>query len=52
MGYYDANGNHVFADTDWQKQIYRTTWSTDHNITVSGGVKNMPYRVSLGYTGQ
>ena len=52
MGYYDANGNHLFADTDWQDEIYRTAVSTDHNITVSGGLKNMPYRVSVGYTGQ
>ena len=52
MGYYDAQGNHLFADTDWQKEIYRTAVSTDHNITLSGGLKNMPYRVSLGYTGQ
>jgi len=52
MGYFDASGNHQFADTDWQKKIYRTAVSTDHNITVSGGLKNMPYRVSAGYTGQ
>ena len=52
LGYTDANGNHVFADTNWQDEIYRTAVSTDHNITVSGGIKNMPYRVSLGYTDQ
>ena len=52
LGYYDAQGNHQFADTDWQDQIYRTAFSIDHNITVSGGLKNMPYRVSVGYTGQ
>ena len=52
LGYYDANGNHVFADTDWQNEIYRTAISTDHNITIAGGLKNMPYRVSLGYTNQ
>ena len=52
MGYYDAAGTHLFADTDWQKEIYRTAVSTDHNVTVSGGLKKMPYRVSLGYTGQ
>ena len=38
------------ANTDWQKQIYHTAISTDHNITVSGGLKNMPYRVSAGFT--
>ncbi len=40
------------ANTDWQKEIYRTGVSQDHNITVSGGYKNLPYRVSIGYTGQ
>ena len=61
LGYWtytqDTNGNyqedqHLFADTDWQDEIYRTAISTDHNITLSGGLKNMPYRVSLGYTDQ
>ena len=39
-------------NTDWQDQIYRTAISHDHNVTVSGGLKHMPYRVSLGYTNQ
>ena len=52
LGYFNAAGEHRFADTDWQKEIYRTAVSTDHNITLSGGVKNMPYRVSFGYTEQ
>ena len=41
------------ADTDWQDLIYREAWSHDHNVTVSGSVKDvLPYRVSLGYTSQ
>ena len=40
------------ANTDWQDLIYRTAFSTDHNITVSGGLANMPYRFSVGYTDQ
>ena len=52
LGYTDAQGNHVFADTDWQKEIYRTAVSHDHNVTIAGGLKNMPYRVSIGYTDQ
>ena len=40
------------ANTDWQKEIYRTAWSHDHNVTVAGAFKNLPYRVSLGYTDQ
>ena len=52
LGYRDENGVQQFANTDWQDEIYRTAISTDHNITVTGGLKNMPYRVSLGYTDQ
>jgi iron complex outermembrane receptor protein len=52
LGYLDANGNKQYANTNWQDQIYRTAISTDQNITVSGGLKDMPYRVSLGYTNQ
>ena len=55
----DADGNYLMAgdhyvynNTDWQDQIYRTAISTDHNLTIAGGLKNMPYRVSLGYTNQ
>ena len=44
------------ADTDWQDEIYRNGVSTDHNVTVAGGVGNtkwsMPYRASIGYTDQ
>ncbi|MBQ9439410.1 MAG: SusC/RagA family TonB-linked outer membrane protein, partial [Paludibacteraceae bacterium] len=37
-------------NTDWQNYIYRPAISTDHNFSVMGGTKNMPYRASLGYT--
>ena len=40
------------ANTDWQKEIYREAISHDHNVTVSGSWKDLPYRVSLGYTDQ
>lgn len=40
------------AKTDWQDEIFRTAISHDHNLTISGGLKNMPYRVSLRYTNQ
>ncbi|MBN2612700.1 MAG: TonB-dependent receptor, partial [Bacteroidales bacterium] len=38
------------ANTDWQKEIYRTSISTDHNLSVSGTYKTLPYRASFGYT--
>ncbi len=37
------------ADTDWQDQVLRTSVSTNHSISMQGGFKNMPYRVSAGY---
>ena len=40
------------AKTDWQNEIFRTAIGTDHNISVTGGLSNMPYRVSIGYTNQ
>jgi TonB-linked SusC/RagA family outer membrane protein len=38
------------ANTDWQKEIYQTGVTTDHNIGASGAIGMLPYRVSLGYT--
>lgn len=50
-----ANGNAAqqalvgAANTDWQKEIYRTAIGTDHNIALSGGTDNVVYRASVGY---
>ena len=40
------------ASTNWQKEIFRNAISNDHNLNVSGSLKNLPYRVSYGYTDQ
>lgn len=40
------------ANTDWQKAITQDAFSTDNNLSVSGGIKALPYRFSVGYTGQ
>ena len=40
------------ANTDWQDEIYQTAITTDNNISVSGSLKQLPYRVSLGYLNQ
>ncbi len=43
------------TSTDWQDEIYRTAFGTDHNLSVSGTYNNAftsPYRVSVGYTNQ
>lgn len=39
-------------NTDWQKQIYRNALTTDNNLSISGGLKGTPYRVSFGYLNQ
>ena len=40
------------GNTDWQDEIFHSAISSDHNITVQGGLKHMPYRISAGYTDQ
>ncbi len=40
------------ANTNWQDQIYSTGYGTTDNISINGGVKNLPYRISLGYGDQ
>jgi len=40
------------SNTDWQKEIYQNAFSTDHNVSVTGQFKTMPYRVSVGYMWQ
>jgi TonB-linked SusC/RagA family outer membrane protein len=42
----DQLGN---ANTDWQKQIYHTSYSNTDNLSVSGTTGHLPYRVSFGY---
>jgi TonB-dependent starch-binding outer membrane protein SusC len=39
-------------NTDWNKQIYKTAFGTDNNLSVSGKTGFLPYRVSLGYYNQ
>jgi iron complex outermembrane receptor protein len=38
--------------TNWQNQIFNTAFGHDHNLSVSGALKTLPYRVSVGYTDQ
>ncbi len=40
------------ANTNWQDQIYQNAFATDNNISISGGIKKLPYRISLGYQNQ
>ena len=40
------------ANTNWQDLIYRNAFSIDNNLSVSGALKEVPFRVSVGYTNQ
>jgi iron complex outermembrane receptor protein len=40
------------SNTNWQDQVYSTAFMTDNNIALSGGIKGLPYRFSLGYLNQ
>lgn len=41
------------TSTNWQNEIYRTAFSQEHSLSVSGKVKNkMPFRASVGYANQ
>ena len=40
------------ANTNWQDLIYQAAWGTDNNVAISGGIKKLPYRLSLGYNEQ
>ena len=38
------------SDTDWQKEILRTTVSHEYNLSVGGKTGVLPYRVSASFT--
>lgn len=54
----DSNGTPAQAallgteNTNWQELIYQDAFAIDNNINFSGGIKGLPYRLSLGYLDQ
>jgi TonB-linked SusC/RagA family outer membrane protein len=44
-----AGGVNYGSETDWYKEITRVPVSTEHNISLSGGMKNVDYRASINY---
>lgn len=39
------------ANTDWQKEIFRSAISTEHNVAAAGSIgKVLPFRLSLDFT--
>lgn len=37
--------------TDWQDQIFRDAFTQDHNLSITNSYRNLPYRVSIGFSG-
>lgn len=40
------------ANTDWESEITRTSYTQNHNLSFSGGSQNTTYRASLNYMDQ
>ena len=40
------------ANTDWQKQIFQTAITSDNNLSVTGNLGALPYRISGEYLSQ
>jgi len=40
------------ANTNWQNEIYQVAVATENNLSLSGAIKSLPYRVSVGYLNQ
>lgn len=39
----------VFSNDDWLGNLFGNSYSTEHNLSISGGGENTSYRLSLGY---
>ncbi len=39
-------------NTNWQDEIFRTSVSQESNVSLSGSLKEIPYRASVGYSNQ
>jgi len=54
----EATGNNTYknllgtANTDWQDEIYQTAYGSDNNLSASGSLGKIPFRLSVGYLTQ
>lgn len=40
------------ANTNWQNEIYQPAFTSEFNVSLSGAIKKLPYRASVGYLDQ
>ncbi|QRR04200.1 SusC/RagA family TonB-linked outer membrane protein [Dyadobacter sandarakinus] len=50
--YVAAGGQDQGGSTDWQKELFRTAYTNQHNLAYGGGDATGNYRFSLGYLNQ
>lgn len=48
---FDANGQPLY-NTNWEKEVYKPAYATNHYIVVQGGSDKSLYSLSFGYTNQ
>ena len=51
LGYTNAQGEHLFADTDWQDEIFRTGMTQNHHLSISGKSGIISYNIAGDYLG-
>ncbi len=47
---YTPNSFGTYSDNNWQDQVFQTSHSQDHQLTISGGKDDMKYAIIGGYT--
>ena len=47
---YNADGSLI--DTDWYKEVYQTSFSQNHNLSITGGNEKTNYYFSTGFSDQ
>lgn len=47
---YSPSSFGTYRDNNWQDQIFQTSFSQDHQLTISGGKDDMKYAIIAGYT--
>ncbi len=40
------------SNTDWNNEVFKPALGSDNNLSISGAIANVPYRVSVGYYNQ
>ena len=48
---FDANGKPLY-NTNWEKEVYKPSFSNNHQLTIQGGAEKLVYSLSLGYLDQ